>query len=72
LSADDINALIATSDDLRESFLHPSKAIDSACRRVLPIGGILGNAGYILTAMSSLEVNGGAVTGEPPVQPDYN
>ena len=55
LSADDINALIATSDDLRGKVLHPSKAIDSACRRVCRSEEFSADPVIILMAMSSLK-----------------
>jgi len=58
LSADDINALIATSDDLRGKVFASIEGNRLRLQASLPIGGILGRPGYYFNGDVIIEVNG--------------
>ena len=58
LSADDINALIATSDDLRGKVFASIEGNRLRLQASLPIGGILGRPGYYFNGDITLEFKG--------------
>ena len=58
LSADDINALIATSDDLRGKIFTSIEGNRLHLQASLPIGGVLGRPGYYFNGDVIIELNG--------------
>ena len=58
LSADDINALIATSDDLRGKVFASIEGNRLRLQASLPIGGVLGRPGYYFNGDVIIEVKG--------------
>ena len=58
LSADDINALIATSDDLRGKVFASIEGNRLRLQTSLPIGGVLGKPGYYFNGDVIIEVKG--------------
>jgi hypothetical protein len=58
LSADDINALIATSDDIRGKVFVSIDGSQLGLEASLPIGGVLGRPGYYFNGDVIIELNG--------------
>ena len=58
LSADDINALIATNDDLRGKVFASIEDNRLRLQASLPIGGVLGRPGYYFNGDTMIQLNG--------------
>ena len=65
LSADDINALIATSEDVRGKVFVSIDGNQLRLQVSVPIGGVLGRPGYYFNGDVIIEVNGAQSLGSP-------
>jgi hypothetical protein len=67
LSADDINALIATSDDVRGKVFVSIDGNQLRLEASLPIGGVLGKPGYYFNGDVIIELNGAQALDNPQI-----
>jgi hypothetical protein len=67
LSADDINALIATSDDVRGKVFVSIDGNRLRLEASLPIGGVLGKPGYYFNGDVIIELNGAQALDNPQI-----
>jgi hypothetical protein len=67
LSADDINALIATSDDVRRKVFVSIDGNQLRLEASLPIGGVLGKPGYYFNGDVIIELNGAQALDNPQI-----
>ena len=67
LSADDINAVIATSDDVRGKVFVSIDGNQLRLEASLPIGGVLGKPGYYFNGDVIIELNGAQALDNPQI-----